>query len=122
MQDELDKYLRSCLKTRSQPPRRSFSPQHAEADRKAAIPTDFHAAAGVCPGSARCAFLSPLLVRGSMVLSGGLNAIVCDGQQFCKYVPGISTSALCALLLLFFKQKIHFRFAYPEWVRRLPTF
>ena len=57
------------------------------------------------PGLASGAFLSPFLVKGYMVLSGGLNALFGAVNSFVNTPMGMTTAALCALLFLFFKQR-----------------
>jgi hypothetical protein len=57
------------------------------------------------PGLACCALLSPLLIKGSMVLSGGLNALLGAINGFVNTPMGMTSAALCALVILFFKQR-----------------
>ena len=56
-------------------------------------------------GLACCALLSPLLIKGSMVLSGGLNALLGAVNGFVNAPMGMTSAALCALLLLLFNQR-----------------
>jgi hypothetical protein len=51
-----------------------------------------------------CALLSPLLVRGSMVLSSGLNAAFNAVNGFVDTPAGMFTAGLLALLYLFFRK------------------
>jgi hypothetical protein len=57
------------------------------------------------PGFCCCAFLSPYLVKGSALLSGGLNALLGISASFFATPLGITCAALGALLLFIFKRR-----------------
>jgi hypothetical protein len=56
-------------------------------------------------GLACCALLSPFLIKGSMVLSGSLNALLRAINSFVNTPEGMTSAASCALVILFFKQR-----------------
>jgi len=61
-------------------------------------------------GFACCALLSPFLIKGSILLSGGLNAIMSATEAFLSTPPGSQLAALSALLVLFFNRRYILRF------------
>ena len=56
------------------------------------------------PGIACCAFLSPFLIKGSVVMSGGLDAAFAVVNGIVNTIPGMSI-AVIALLIVFSRRR-----------------
>jgi hypothetical protein len=111
MQDELDKDLRFLFeeKCRSLPEEPFLGNTLRRIEKRQSRRILMRRLAYVL-GLACCAVLSPLFIKGSMVLSGGLNALVGMVNGFVNTSAGMTTTALCALLLLFFNRRQISRF------------
>ena len=106
MQDELDKNLRSLFEEKCRSlPEEPFLGNTLKLIEKRQSRRIFVRRLAYVLGLACCVLLSPLLIKGSMVLSGGLNALLGAVNGFVNAPMGMTTAALCALLLLFFKQR-----------------
>jgi hypothetical protein len=104
MQDELDKNLRSLFEEQSSSlPEEPFLGNTLRLIEKRQFRRIFMWRLVYVLGLACCALLSPLLIKGSMVLSGGLNAPFGAINSFVNTPTGMTTAALCALV--FFKQR-----------------
>jgi len=106
MQDELDKNLQSLFEERSgNLPEEPFLGNTLRLIEKRQSRRVFMQRLNYALGLACCALLSPLLINGSMVLSGGLNALLGAINGFVNAPMGMTSAALCALVILFFKQR-----------------
>jgi len=106
MQDELDKKLRSLFEEQSgNLPEEPFLGNTLKLIEKRRFRRIFMRRLAYVLGLACCALLSPLLIKGSMVLSSGVNALFETVNGFVNTPMGMTTAALCALVFLFFKQR-----------------
>ncbi len=106
MQDELDKNLRSLFEEQSRSlPEEPFLGNTLRLIEKRQSRRIFMRRLVYVLGLACCALLSPLLIKGSMVLSGRLNALLGAVNGFVATSMGMTTAALCTLVILFFKQR-----------------
>lgn len=107
MQDELDRNLQSLFRQHSQTlPEEPFlrnmlkllEKQQARRMWKLRF---VQAAAFAC-----CALLSPFLIKGSEMLSGGLNLLFNMTEAFIATPAGMIVAGLCALPFLIFNRKL----------------
>ena len=56
-----------------------------------------------------CVFLSPLLIKTSILLSGGINGVIAAAGNILDTPAGTLSAVLCALLLFFFMRRQIFR-------------
>jgi hypothetical protein len=106
MQDELDKNLQSLFEERSgNLPEEPFLGNMLRLIEKRQARRVFMQRLIYALGLACCALLSPHLIKGSMVLCGGLNALLGVINGFVNTPMGMTSAALCALVILFFKQR-----------------
>jgi hypothetical protein len=106
MQDELDKNLQSLFDEQSgNLPEEPFLGNTLRLIEKRRSRRTFMRRLAYVLGLACCALLSPLLIKGSMVLSGGMNALFGAINSFVNTPMGMTTAALCALLLLLFNRR-----------------
>ncbi len=111
MQDELDKDLRSLFEEKCRSlPEEPFLGNTLRLIEKRQSRRIFMRRLAYLLGFACCALLSPLLIEGSMALSGGLNDLFRAVNGFVSTPAGMTIAALCALLLLFFNRRQIFRF------------
>jgi hypothetical protein len=106
MQDELDRDLRSLFEEKCRSlPVEPFLGNTLRLIEKRQSRRIFMRRLIYVLGLACCALLSPFLIKGSMVLSGGLNALLGVVNGFVNAPMGMTSAALCALVILFFKQR-----------------
>ena len=106
MQDELDKNLRSLFEEQSSSlPEEPFLGNTLRLIEKRQSRRILMQRLIYVLGLACCALLSPFLIKGSMVLSGRLNALFGAINSYVNTPMGMTTAASCALVILFFKQR-----------------
>jgi len=106
MQDELDKNLRSLFEEQSSSlPEEPFLGNTLRLIEKRQSRRIFMQRLIYVLGLAFCALLSPFLIKGSMVLSGSLNALLGAINSFVNTPVGMTSAASCALVILFIKQR-----------------
>ena len=106
MQDELDKKLQSLFEAKSGSlSEEPFLGNMIRLIEKRQSRRIFMHRLFYVLGLACCALLSPLLIKGSMVLSGNLNALLGAINNFVNTPVGMTSAASCALVILFVKQR-----------------
>ncbi len=111
MQDELDKNLQSLFHERTQNlPEEPFISNVLERIQRLRFWKTILQSLLLVVGLACCAALSPLLIKGSIVLSNTLNTILGHAGAFLATRTGMITAACLALLLFILKAKRIFRF------------
>jgi hypothetical protein len=111
MQDELDKNLQSLFHERTQSlPEEPFIGNLLKRIQRRRFRKVILQSLLLVLGLACCVALSPLLIKGSIMLSNALNAIFGHAGAFMATRTGMITSACVALLLFVLKPKRFFRF------------
>lgn len=111
MQDELDKNLQTLFQEKIQSlpvePFLSIVLKRIERQRSRQVILQM-----LLPvlGLACCALLSPFLIKGSVLLSNGLNFIFETAGAFSSRPAGLATAAVSALLFIILKPRRIFRF------------
>lgn len=106
MQDELDQKLRSLFEEKSGGlPEEPFLGNTMRLIEKRQSRRIFMQRLVYVLGLACCALLSPFLIKGSMLLSAGLTALFGAINGFVNTPMGMTSAALCALVILFIKQR-----------------
>jgi hypothetical protein len=106
MQDELDKDLRSLFEEKCRSlPEEPFLGNTLGLIEKRQSRRIFMRRLIYVLGLACCALLSPILIKGSTLLSGGLGALFGAVNGFVNTPMGMTSAALCALVIMFLKQR-----------------
>jgi hypothetical protein len=108
MQDELDENLQLLFQEQSRNlPEEPFLGNMLKLIHKRQSRRVFKQRMVLVLGFACCAVLSPILIKGSIVLSSHLNLIIEAAGGFLDKPAGIITAVLCCILLLFiFKRRL----------------
>jgi hypothetical protein len=106
MQDELDKNLKVLFEQRSRdlPEEPFFGNMLKLIERRRAQQVFMRRLAYVL-GFACCVLLSPLLIKGSVVLSGGIDTISIAVGNLLNTSTGMFIAALGSLLFLFYRRR-----------------
>jgi hypothetical protein len=111
MQPELDKDLLSLFEDEKQSlPEEPFLGNVLKLIEKRRSKRIFMQIVICFAGIACCAFLSPFLIKASIVLSDGLNAVFGAIGSFVDTPRGVFASTICALLLIFISRRQISRF------------
>jgi hypothetical protein len=111
MQDELDKNLQTLFREQSQGlPEEPFFGNMVILIKRQHSRRIFRQRLILILGFVCCVFLSPLLIKASILLSGGLNGIFMAAGNILDTPAGSLFAVLCALLLLLFMRRRIFRF------------
>jgi hypothetical protein len=111
MQDELDKNLQSLFEEKCRSlPEEPFLGNTLRLIEKRQSRSLFMRRLAYVPGLAGCVLLSPVLIKGSMMLSGGLNTLFSAVNGFVNTPMGMTSAVLCTLLLLLFNRRQISRF------------
>jgi hypothetical protein len=106
MQDELDKNLHSLFQERrSSLPEEPFLKNTLKLIERKRARRMFAQRAVFAAGICFIALLSPYLLKGSALISGGLNSLFEIAGSFMTSPRGIACAAFCALLLFIFKRR-----------------
>lgn len=104
MRDELDRDLLAIFEARSaRLPEEPFLGETLKLIEKTRSRRVLMRRLGLIPAIFLCAFLSPYLIQGSTMLSGGLNAVLEAVSGFIGMSPAVSIAVLC--VLLFFNRR-----------------
>jgi hypothetical protein len=107
MQDELDKKVQSLFRQGSQSlPEEPFFGNMLKLVKRRQSRRVFRQRLILVLGFSCCAVLSPFLIKGSILLSDGLNRLLEAAGHFWNTPVGMATAALCALLLLIFRRRL----------------
>lgn len=111
MQDELDKDLQSLFLERSQNlPEEPFLSRTIEIIQKRHSRRVFLQRLILAIGICFCAFLSPVIVRGSILLSSVFNRLFNCAGEFLDKPAVMAAAVVCTLLVLIVKRRLISRF------------
>jgi hypothetical protein len=110
MQEELDKNLQTLFREQSHNlPEEPFLSNMLKLVKKQHSRQIFRRRLIRILGFVCCVFLSPLLIKTSILLSGGINGVIAAAGNILDTPAGALSAVLCALLLFFFMRRQIFR-------------